>query len=315
MAISGSVNIRTRPIKIAFLVDPNDGNQAREAIRLSSTIWGGSYCPIVTLYKKMPTTWKEGALKAPKAESVVLGYIEAFDPDVLVQFSKSVPDYIKDLKLPIIKPGDVWKMEQDDRLTPRYGIGVFEIFNDIFEKNFKYKAKYPVKVVIPKLPKDYSLFWASFFGEFPDKHKVVIKKDFSEPLEIEEFDFKPEAIEEVVKRGVIFPRRATQHVLNQFNNAGPFRDAYAFFMDASKTEDVIDFWNLRAMGRNVMPIPKQFISNKKIQNVIINFFKANRRHWKHNNKVCNYASIVRSRNSTMDEMKEYVKTINLSPSP
>lgn len=52
----GTVDIKLRPLRFAFLVDPGDAKQAREAIRLASTLWGGAYCPIIPLYKRMPKT-------------------------------------------------------------------------------------------------------------------------------------------------------------------------------------------------------------------------------------------------------------------
>lgn len=315
MVISGSVNLKVRPLKIAFLVDPNKTKQVREAIRLSSSLWGGAYCPIITLYKKMPKTWRDGPIKVPNAKKVVLGYVEAFDPDIFVQLSKEVPDYIKDLKLEIIQPDQIWEvvLKEGRRLSPKYGIGVFEIFNDLFDEHFKYKAKYPVKIVIPKLPAKYTLFWGSVFGEFSQNLIPILKKNYYEPLEIEEINFKPENIANMFKGNVVFPRRATQHDLNQTSRSGRMRNAYAFFMDASKIDDIVDFWNLRAIGRNVLPLPKQFISNKEFEEIAINFFKANRRHWGHNNAVCDYASIVRSRNSTMEEIQDYAKTFDIKP--
>src|SRR5688500_10078512 len=115
MPRSGNINLKIRPIKLAFLVDPDNAKQVREAIRLSSTIWGGAHCPIIPLHKRMPNTWKDGPVKAPKAKPVVLGYIEAFDPDILVQFAKDVPIYVKDLKLEIVKPNDCWDTLKEDR--------------------------------------------------------------------------------------------------------------------------------------------------------------------------------------------------------
>jgi hypothetical protein len=35
----GSVDNKTRPLKLALLVDPNSGTQVRDAIRLASTLW------------------------------------------------------------------------------------------------------------------------------------------------------------------------------------------------------------------------------------------------------------------------------------
>jgi hypothetical protein len=43
----GTVDIKLRPLRFAFLVDPGNPQQTREAIRLASTLWGGAYCPII----------------------------------------------------------------------------------------------------------------------------------------------------------------------------------------------------------------------------------------------------------------------------
>ena len=113
--MSVSVEIQTRPIRLAFLVDPNNSEQVREAIRLSSTLWEGYYFPIIELFKRVPSAWKEKPLpeerpsaKIPSARSVVLGYINAFDPDFLVELSKDVPKYVRDLEIKTIKSEDLW---------------------------------------------------------------------------------------------------------------------------------------------------------------------------------------------------------------
>ncbi len=60
--MSVSVEIKTRPIRLVFLVDPNNSNQAGKAVRLSSTLWGGAYFPIIELHKRIPSAWKEKKL-------------------------------------------------------------------------------------------------------------------------------------------------------------------------------------------------------------------------------------------------------------
>jgi hypothetical protein len=312
----GNVNLKIRPIKIAFLVDPKNSRQVREAIRLSSTLWGGAFCPIIVLYKQMPKTWRDDPIKPPKAKDVILGYLEAFDPDILIQLSKEVPLFVKDSGLKIIKPAEIWEeLYEEETFSPQYGIGIFEILNDLFQKYFKYKVKYPLRVIIPELPRQYTLFWASLFGEFPQKIKKHIREHFSEALDIEEPKFKIENVGTWLKGDTVFPRRATQHALEYVSNSGPRTRDYAFFLDASKVEDIIDFWNLRAMGRDVIPIPKQFLSDDSLKKFIINFFKSHRRHWKDNKSYCDCASIVRSRNSTMEELMAYAKTLDLKAEP
>src|SRR5262249_54460234 len=124
----GTIDVKVRPIRLALLVDPGNESQIREAIRLSSSLWGGVYFPIVPLYKRMPATWRDAPFKAPLATQVTLGYINAFDPDVFVQYAKEVAAYISEFGRKVIKPDEIWE-PLDDRgdLAPKFGLGVFEL--------------------------------------------------------------------------------------------------------------------------------------------------------------------------------------------
>jgi hypothetical protein len=69
----GSVDIKARPLRLAYLVDPRNAEQIRDAIQLSSTLWGGIYSPIIPLYKRLPNTWKQMHLGRDKTETVLRG--------------------------------------------------------------------------------------------------------------------------------------------------------------------------------------------------------------------------------------------------
>lgn len=309
----GTIDVKTRPIRVGYLVDPNDAGQVRSAIRLSSTLWGGVFCPIVQLHKRMPATWRDKPLKAPPAESVVQGYLAAFDPDVLIQLSATLPQYVTNRGIEVIKPEDIWQPLKDKSLSPKFGIGIFELLNDIFDKYFKYKAKYPVKVVIPTIPTDkLALFWASFLGEVPAELLTVLDKEYAEPVEIETIAFGIQKLRETTKSNVLFPSRLVRHGLRQSRRAGS-REASVFFMDATKLEDIVDYWNLRAMGRQVLPMPQQLVSDTQLRDIVIAFLKYFRRHWPHNPAVTDQAVFIRSRNCTMEEMQAYAETLTIQP--
>jgi hypothetical protein len=158
----GQIDVKVRPLRLAYLVDPHDSTQVRQAIQLSSTLWGGSTFPILPVHKRMPATWKEKPFKAPQASQVMLGSIEAFDPDILVQLGADVPAYVSGLGITIINGDAVWEQLDKDH-SPKFGLGIFELLKDIFAVYFKYKAKYPVRVVLPVIPAQLSLFWTSLF--------------------------------------------------------------------------------------------------------------------------------------------------------
>ncbi len=199
--------------------------------------------------------------------------------------------------------------------TTKFGIGIFELLKDIFEEYFRYKPKYPVKVTLLKIPGHLSLFWASLFGEIPPTVLDVVAKLYKEPLEIENVGFVPGKLTDMLAGNVFFPRRIVQRGVNASNRAGFGRDAAAYFMDAANQEDIVDFWNLRASGRQVLPIPRQLQDGPGLRSLVIDFLKHHRRPWRHNPKVCDYASIIRGRSRTMDELMAYAKTLNIAKEP
>jgi hypothetical protein len=311
----GSADIKVRPLKLAYLVDPNNAQQVGEAIRLSSTLWGGSYCPIIPLHVRMPRTWRDKPLKIPLAKDVIRGYLEAFDPDALVQLSSNIPDYISSKGLRILKPEEIWSALREGSTSPHFGIGFFELLGDIYQEHFKYKAKYPVKVIVPQVPRNLSLFWAALFGELPAEVMPLLQKHYVEPLEIETIEFRPDKLTEVMAGNVLFPRRVTQWGLSPSGRSGFGRDAFVYFLDASKVEDIVDFWNLRALGKRVIPVPKQLQTDFQLRDLVIGFLKAERLPWRHNPKVCDVASIVPARNCTMEEVQEFAKTLKIDCEP
>ena len=55
----GSINIKLRPIKLGFLVNPNDKKSLMRAIEINSMLWGGSYNPIIPTFKKIPASGRK----------------------------------------------------------------------------------------------------------------------------------------------------------------------------------------------------------------------------------------------------------------
>lgn len=301
----GSVETRVRPIRVAHLVDPGATAQVRAAIRLSSTLWGGMYSPIVPVYRRAPRSWKKRGVGRHSAREVVLGYIEAFDPDILFQYCTSIPGYIAELGLQVESPDSVWEPSDTDRShAPRYGIGVPELLNAIFDEYFKYKPKYPVRVVVPQIPPRLALFWASYFGELPDRLHEVLKSHYYEPLDIEETQSSTKTWKEIVSGAALFPRRITDWGIRRSGRRGASRSASLYFLDATNLDDVIDYWNLRATGREVLPVPAQFVGDRDFLETVAQFALKKRRWTGRNRDILDLPSMICGRSRTMDEMED-----------
>ena len=312
----GTLELKSRPLRLGFLVDPNKARSIRKAIELSSTLWGGAYNPLIPVYKRTPRNW-EKPFKSPKAESIVKGYIEAFDPDILVQCTPHLPEYIKKLGLDIMQPSEIWETgtNSNKEVYPKIGIGIFELLNDIYEEHFRYQEKNPPRIVIPRLPKKGSLFWSSVIGILPKFITPIINIGYKKALEIKTPKLDIVNLQTVLKGNVLFPRRITQYDLNFYKRSGFRNEECIFFMDLTKNLDIIDYWNLRALGRQVIPMPIQFKDEQSLRNIVTSVVKASRRPLRNNPKIYNNATFICSRNSTMENMQEYAKSLDIKKDP
>jgi hypothetical protein len=247
---------------------------------------------------------------------VITGYLDAFDPDVVVHLCDDVPDFVKAPGRRMVPGSTIWQVLDTPRpLAPRYGIGIFEILGDVFEKHFRYKAKYPVRVLLPRIPRGLSLFWASLFGELPEQLLPILNSKFRNPLEIQDIDVELTRFRDLMAPDVLFPRRIVQGRLSSVRRSGWRREGRVFFMDAAKTDDIIDFWNLRALGHDTIAVPKQLKAEPAMKEYVADFLKRRRVPWPHNPKVYDTATFVRSRNTTIEEMQEFAERLkdNLPP--
>lgn len=312
----GTLELKSRPIKLGFLVDPKKASSIRKAIELSSTFWGGAYNPLIPVYKRAPKNW-EKPFKSPKGMDIVRGYIDAFDPDILVQCTQTLPAYVSDLGLDIIQAHDLWETgnNPDKEIFPKFGVGIFEVLNYIYSEHFRYQEKCPPKIIIPKLPRAHSLFWASIFGVLPQYVTKVIESGYKKALEIKNVKVDISKLDTALKGDVYFPRRIGQYDLNFYKRSGFRNDDCVFFMDITKNLDIIDYWNLRALGRHVIPMPIQLKDEKSLRKIVISVVKASRKPLRHNAKIFNDTNFICSRNSKMEDMQAYATSLDIRPDP
>lgn len=82
-----SAEVRLRPTRIGFLVDPTDAAMVRLCMNLCACLWGGVYNPIIPVCRKIPEAWTSGLYRDMTGDELAKGYIRFFEPDVFVEAS------------------------------------------------------------------------------------------------------------------------------------------------------------------------------------------------------------------------------------
>ena len=304
---SGTVSIRVRPIKFAFLVDPADRNGLYRAIELSTFMWGGSYSPIVPVYRRVPAKWESHRVKRlPRPADIICGYLDGFDPDFVVPVGRcSTQSYSignRELVQESELLGDISK-----NATPRYGVGAIELLRDFLKKELKYKRNDDLHVAIPDIPRAYRLFLASVFGALPADGQRVLDRDFAGVPGITRLKPTLANFVELWRPGRMFPRHLSMWSLEN----KPLRGAVLFVCDATSPQDVIDFWNLRAAGYYVIPIPIQASKRESVKKLACDFIEETYRPYRDNPKMFHHTTVQRSRSLSEDVVKEFCESLNI----
>ena len=249
----GSVTIRVRPIRVAFLVDPTDRAGLYRAIELSTFLWGGSYNPIVPAYRRTPAKWEAHRVRhLPSPSEIVEGYLNGFDPDLVVPVGACASREFQVGNRDLVKADELIG-DLKESASPRYGVGFIELLRDFKEKELKYKRNDDLQIIITDLPRSYRLFLASVFGALPKNCQRIIDEHFADVPGITIVRPTLTQYVDLLQPRKMFPRRLTSWALEEV----PLRDAVLFVCDAKSPQDVIDYWNLRAAGYYVIPIPIQ----------------------------------------------------------
>jgi hypothetical protein len=301
----GDIKIKSRPLRLAFLIRP-DKDELRKAIQINSTLWGGAYNPIVPLYHRAPEAWRLHPTEKISIEKRVLGYLRAFDPDFIVGDAKQFPKFVASPSRPIISIDEIWEDFNTDpwERRPSYGVGIFELLHAIYKEYFEVERRFPYKVVLPTLPKKHELFWAAAVGELPTLIQNTIEAYYADAVDFDKPDIGATNFASILKPHSLYPRRITSHKLKSEVRGHWRGDSYGFYMDITRVGDVVDYWNLRAVGRTVIPIAKQFTKIPEFLEFVRDFVKSRYRVSRQNPIVTYGTSIVRSSSCDMAELQE-----------
>ena len=306
--IRGTVKVKSRPIKLAFLVNPTDQESLLKAIEINTFLWGGMYNPIIPTYRETSQTWEDSSSKIPDFQSIISGYLDNFDPDYVVPMGEC-SDYSFDMgyRKKINDVSEIFESFEEYK-TPNYGIGLFEVLDYFFKEELKFQQRDPQHICIPRFEPQFQLFLASTFGTLPKNLDAIFWKNFTKPLDAKELDCSTSNYVEFLNPQKLFFMRMTGLYLKSDN----YRKKSLFFLDANSSLDIMDYWNLRAIGWDIFPIPKQFTQSDKTRKLILNFAEQNYLPRGPSPEIYHRITTLKSRSISEDEHQHFLNSLEES---
>ena len=303
----GTAKIRVRPIRVGFLVDPADRAAVYRAIELSTFLWGGNYNPIIPSYRRTPAKWESDHIRRlPSPAHIVAGYLDGFDPDLVVPVGNCANRSHEVGNRDIVKEEDLIG-DLSNTAAPRYGIGLIELLRDFVEQELKYKRNDSLNVAFPVLPRSNRLFLASVFGAVPTNAQKIIDRHYADMPGITKINPTLVNFVDLLSQKRMFPRRLSVWAMEE----KPLREATLFVCDATSTQDIVDYWNLRAAGYYVVPIPIQGAAFENIKKLATTFIEENYRPYRHNPKIFHNTTVQKSRNVSEETVRKFCESLTV----
>lgn len=251
------INKRLRPIRFGFLVRPNDKLNLLKIFRVNTCLWGGQYNPIIPFFNRVPNWWSDHN-QIYSAQQIINGYLDYFEPDILVESEPGMAKQYGYDKNRIISVNEILQSNEPKYLEG-YGQSVNDIYRYLYQKEFRFQQKNePTSWLFKNTKKHTSLFLACLCGDFPDEPKYqYFKENFQYVFSPEIKEFDVENLINYYSQRIITPLNIANTTLdvNYNHDNSPF--LYVF--DLLQSRDLLDYWNLRSVCQNTLAIPKQWL--------------------------------------------------------
>lgn len=282
----GIVSINARPIRHAFLVDPTDVDSLQRVIEINTFLWGGKFNAIIPVFQQNIENWYDCGGITP--QDVVSGYLNNFDPDCIVPMGESSNSDLNLGDRSIIDHPSIFLAGSQIDGTAGYGISIFETLSHHLKNNeFEFEIMgTPLEICMPRFgDNSYSLL-SCLFGSLPEAITEILEQKFQNHLSVESVDISASNYVEYIRGQTdhspnylftdqVRSRRAYLMGINSLGFSRFLSMSVIFFFDADKPIDIIDYWNLRATGRTVYAIPKQFAQEESIRRFVLHLIDKN----------------------------------------
>jgi hypothetical protein len=277
-----NANIRLRPVRVGFLVRPNDLASIKEFMRYCAAVWGGVYNPIIPVFRTLPRAWINQPFDRVRGLDVAKGYIRFFEPDVYVEAEQGLLELVglgairerHTIYSDVLALADLLKPEKNhDTAQPWFGLNITDIQAHLYRTDQQFAKRNRRENIIVE-PLRGSGLAELIFGVYPTQ-KVVsyIGEGYQDIFEPTRLRASPEAWEKLFRGNAVTPLRITGYDLDTQRHW--YHDALIFVFDPRHPGDLIDGWNLRLEPHPVIPVPMDWF--EALGDHIFEFLKSQHR--------------------------------------
>lgn len=254
-----NVHLRLRPLRIAFLVRPDDGKKALDIFRTNTCLWGGQFNPVVPFFRRVPAWWERHGHRFDSPAQIINGYLDFFEPDFLVEATTGLATGLGFAKDRVLGLADVL-VRDDERDKKGCGLAVFDLYKDLYKREFQFVKRRKHRIVdVSAADASFAAFAGCVFGAFPQNARLqYFHRAFRDAFDPHEHKLGARSLLKLYKsQNTSALRLGRENIEVDYHG---WHEPVLFVLDALQPKDLIDFWNLRAVQREVLAIPVQWLN-------------------------------------------------------
>ena len=255
------VDIRLRPIRFGFLVRPDDAKNILEIFRINTCLWGGMFNPIIPFFDSVQSGLESKDFHSENPKEMTNGYLDFFEPDFLVEAEEGLAREFGFGPKRVLQITDIL-----ERLGGRgwdiHGLSVHELYSELYQEEFRFEPRHQRNIVhVEGKESVFAGFVAANFGSFPTQEKLRYFEHNYEGI------FNPKHI--ILDAAGLLKLYKSEYTSALEIGCTKFRVFYGerflptlptlFILDSQESKDLIDFWNFRAVRRDVKAVPIQWV--------------------------------------------------------
>ena len=248
------INQKAAPIRFFFLIQPDRKDRFERAMHVAFSVWGGTNAPIFAYYEELPALYRyEFQINIP-ALKYYQDTIENFDPDTILydgDISGEAVAAIAGERETVTIESYLAELEAnhfDQAIT------LLEIASYLKVNEFKFLRNDDLVLSLPTFPED-ELLLKTFLGELPEFVRSGIRRIFSDTDGLEEPAVSWETLAGHRSQLNLDIIHLNSYRLTSWVNKRYKRGAAIYLLRSDRLQDIQNFWNLRAAGWQVVPLP------------------------------------------------------------
>ena len=221
-------------------------------------MWGGIFNPIIPFFESVPSWGEKEDFRFETPKQIIDGYLDFFEPDFIVEAEEGLADGFGFSPRRVLNITDILE-RLGGRGWDKYGLSVYDLYLELYREEFRFEPRHRRNVIYVEAKEStFDNFVAANFGSFPlQKQLEYFGRDYKGI-----FDPKHTILDttELLKlhKSEYISALGTGRAKFRVNYDGPPASTL-FILDPQESKDLIDFWNLRTVRRDVKAVPIQWV--------------------------------------------------------